>query len=209
MILFAGGYSQLYGDAGSMSGSTHGGDDALTASSGVSASLYGDANSMSDSAQGGNDTLTANAGTLVGDAYTMSGSTHGGDDILTVTSSGFLVGDALFLTGASQGGNDILNGGNGNDNLYGDAYSYSPSSLGSITGGTDTLNGGAGDDQLWGGPNDDKFVFNVGSGNDTIFDFNQGNLVVGSAEHDVIDVQAYFLIGASCSRRSAMSLGMP
>jgi hypothetical protein len=37
------------------------------------------------------------------------------------------------------------------------------------------------------------FVFGVGSGNDTINDFNQGNLAVGSAatEHDVIDLQAY------------------
>ena len=57
-----------------------------------------------------------------------------------------------------------------------------------------TSYGGAGDDQLWGGPNDDKFVFNVGSGNDVINDFNQGNLAVGSTatEHDLIDVQAYF-----------------
>jgi len=43
------------------------------------------------------------------------------------------------------------------------------------------------------GPNDDKFVFGHGSGNDTINDFNKGNLVVGSTatEHDVIDVHAY------------------
>ena len=36
-------------------------------------------------------------------------------------------------------------------------------------------------------------MFNVGSGNDEINDFNQGNLAVGSTatEHDVIDVQAY------------------
>ena len=61
------------------------------------------------------------------------------------------------------------------------------------SGGTDTLNGRAGKDQLWGGPNDDKFVFNLGSGNDVIKDFNQGNLAVGSTatEHDVIDVHAY------------------
>ena len=66
-------------------------------------------------------------------------------------------------------------------------------SPGSITGGTDTLNGGAGNDQLWGGPNDDTFVFNLGSGNDVINDFNQGNSAVGSTatEHDLIDVQDY------------------
>jgi serralysin len=48
-------------------------------------------------------------------------------------------------------------------------------------------------DQLWGGPNDDKFLFNSGSGNDVIKDFDQGNLAVGSAapEHDIIDVHDY------------------
>ena len=37
------------------------------------------------------------------------------------------------------------------------------------------------------------FVFDVGSGNDIINDFNRGNLIVGSTatEHDVIDVHAY------------------
>jgi tRNA G26 N,N-dimethylase Trm1 len=36
-------------------------------------------------------------------------------------------------------------------------------------------------------------VFNVGSGNDVINDFNQGNSAVGSTatEHDLIDVHAY------------------
>ena len=36
-------------------------------------------------------------------------------------------------------------------------------------------------------------MFKVGSGNDVINDFNQGNSAVGSAapEHDVINVQAY------------------
>jgi Ca2+-binding RTX toxin-like protein len=97
------------------------------------------------------------------------------------------------MLASTHGGNDTLNGGSGDDILYGDSYGYTPSSPGSITGGTDVLNGGAGDDQLWGGPNDDKFVFNVGSGNDTINDFNQGNLAVGSTatEHDLINVHAY------------------
>jgi hypothetical protein len=43
------------------------------------------------------------------------------------------------------------------------------------------------------GPITTPSLFNVGSGNDVINDFNQGNLAVGSTatEHDVIDVQAY------------------
>ena len=68
-----------------------------------------------------------------------------------------------------------------------------PTSPGSIIGGTDTLNGGAGNDQLWGGPNDDKFVFNLGSGIDTIYDFDKDNLAVGNTatEQDTINVHAY------------------
>ena len=96
--------------------------------------------------------------------------------------------------------------------LYGDAVSYSPSSPGSITGGTDILWGGAGNDQLWGGPNNDAFVFSPRSGNDTIQDFNQGNLAVGSTatEHDIINVQDYHFAGwAPCRTRSPRSLGMP
>ena len=97
------------------------------------------------------------------------------------------------MSDSADGGNDILIGGAGNDYLYGDAATYNPSSPGSIHGGKDILNGGAGDDQLWGGPNDDTFVFGLGSGNDTINDFNQGNAAVRSPaqEHDVIDVSAY------------------
>jgi hypothetical protein len=46
---------------------------------------------------------------------------------------------------------------------------------------------------LGGGPNDDTFVFNVGSGNVTINDFNRGNSAVGSTatEHDIINLQDY------------------
>ena len=93
----------------------------------------------------------------------------------------------------AHGGKYTLIGGAGNDTLYGDAQGYSPTSLGSITGGTDILNGGAGNDFLWGGPNDDTFVFNVGSGNDTINQFNRGNSAVGSTatEHDIINLQDY------------------
>ena len=128
----------------------------------------------------------------------MNDNAQGGNDILTAIDSGLgsrsnLVGDAVFMYDSAHGGNDTLNGGDGNDDLRGDADNYIPSSPGSITGGTDILNGGAGDDQLWGGPNDDKFVFNVGSGNDMINDFNQGNFAVGSTatEHDIINVHAY------------------
>jgi Ca2+-binding RTX toxin-like protein len=165
--------------------------------------MSGDGGEMYDNAHGGDDTLiVTGSGSdpspeifLVGESSAMFDSAQGGNDILTSNSSlvAHLYGDCHDMFDSAQGGNDTLNGGSGNDFLYGDAQNYVPTFAGSITGGTDILNGGAGNDQLWGGPNDDTFVFNVGSGNDVINDFNKGNSVVGSTatEHDVIDVQAY------------------
>ena len=189
-----------------MCDSARGGSDTLTVTnSGDSsqADLFGDAHTMDGSVQGGNDTLTVtNAGLgshadLYGDAVELENNPQGGNDLLTATDSGLgssatLFGDAsIFNNFSAHGGNDTLIGGVGNDTLYGDAKTYV--APGSFTGGTDILNGGAGNDQLWGGPNDDTFVFNVGSGNDTINQFNRGNSAVGSTatEHDVIDVHAY------------------
>ena len=135
---------------------------------------------------------------VIGDAQNMynitkSGKRYSHGHKLRYASHGYIIGDAEHMYDNAHGGDDILNGGDSDDILYGDAQSYAPSSPGSITGGKDTLNGGSGYDQLWGGPNNDKFKFDLASGNDVINDFNQGNLAVGSAapEHDVIDVHAY------------------
>lgn len=57
---------------------------------------------------------------------------------------------------------DVLLGGAGNDTLYGD-------------GGFDTLSGGEGNDELHGGGNWDTFVFENGSGQDTIYNFDVAN----------------------------------
>lgn len=57
------------------------------------------------------------------------------------------------------GGDDYLSGGEGHDRLYG-------------SWGEDTLNGGSGNDKLKGGHGADIFVFEEGSGVDTIYDFN-------------------------------------
>jgi Ca2+-binding RTX toxin-like protein len=174
------------------------------------ATVSGDAiGSLRGLAHGGNDNLTLtldgssaiSGGTLSGDSSTsLMDLTQGGDDVLTVKFDGDstdavsqMYGDAPIMEGNSHGGNDILNGSAGRDFMYGDAWTYKPASSGSITGGIDTLNGGAGNDQMWGGGNSDFFVFNTGSGNDTINDFNQGNKAVGNTavEHDLIDVQGY------------------
>ena len=59
-------------------------------------------------------------------------------------------------------GNSILDGGNGNDKLVGGFCD-------------DGLIGGAGNDVMFGGLGNDTFVFNPGSGNDVIVDFNLCN----------------------------------
>ena len=43
--------------------------------------------------------------------------------------------------------------------------------------GNDTIWGGAGDDSLWGGDGDDTFIFCVGDGSDTIFDYASGDML--------------------------------
>ena len=72
-------------------------------------------------------------------------------------------------------GNDLADGGTGDDKVVGGA-------------GSDTITGGAGDDHLWGGEwtadgNADLFIFEAGSGQDMIHDFETGA--------DVIDLSAY------------------
>jgi len=72
---------------------------------------------------------------------------------------------ALNVPGTS--GNDSLVGGAGNDTLSGQA-------------GNDTLDGGAGNDALDGGAGNDTYLFNIGSGKDTIssYDVTAGKLDV-------------------------------
>lgn len=71
---------------------------------------------------------------------------QGGDDTLVLTSRplsfGVLVGDSQFMGRSSSGGNDSLRGGDGADELYGDARDYSPAAPGAITGGRDVLTDG-------------------------------------------------------------------
>jgi Ca2+-binding RTX toxin-like protein len=72
--------------------------------------------------------------------------------------------DNIFALGGDDtvnagDGNDVLHGGAGNDILNGGA-------------GEDTLNGEAGNDILTGGAGNDIYVFELGSGTDTINDYN-------------------------------------
>lgn len=92
----------------------------------------------------------------------------GGDDVIEAGGGNDVVdggeGDD-FITGGSK--NDDLSGGAGADTIDGGA-------------GFDTISGGAGDDVLSGGAHADTFVFEDGSGDDTISDF--------SVEIDTLDL---------------------
>jgi subtilisin family serine protease len=85
----------------------------------------------------------------------------GNDNLFGGKGSDTLVGgsgdDSLF----GNRGADILNGGDGNDILLGGN-------------GDDLLNGGLGDDFLTGGSGSDRFLLSLGSGSDTIVDFELG-----------------------------------
>ncbi|OYY73521.1 MAG: hypothetical protein B7Y40_09150 [Gammaproteobacteria bacterium 28-57-27] len=60
---------------------------------------------------------------------------------------------------SSSNGDDTLEGGAGNDTLY-------------ASNGADTLDGGTGDDRLDGGQGNDTYLFGLGSGHDTIWDYD-------------------------------------
>jgi Ca2+-binding RTX toxin-like protein len=68
----------------------------------------------------------------------------------------------------ADNGNDVLGGGAGNDDLDGGN-------------GNDVLDGGAGNDDLRGGNGNDTFLFNAGSGTDTIADLGKGDRIDLSA----------------------------
>ncbi len=176
--------TDLIGDAHLLNYRGHGGNDTLEVATSDNF-LHGDAISMAGSSKGGNDVLNATGGdgnTLYGDAVTMSGGSKGGNDVLSVASgsNNKLYGDAFEMKDNAQGGNDILNGGTGDDELYGDAEFADATT----TGGNDILNGGGGNDTLNGGGGADDFVFEKGSGEDTILDFLIGE--------DEIDLSGYF-----------------
>ena len=111
----------------------------------------------------------------------------------TNITASYLAGSANSLTGSA--GDDqlvanatlgsTLNGGNGNDTLWGQGQAdvlLGNAGQDVLRGGAgnDTLSGGAGNDQLVGGDGADSFAFTVaGWGYDQLFDFNraQGDLI--------------------------------
>ena len=71
----------------------------------------------------------------------------------------------------ANGGNDTVNAGYGNDTIYGGA------GFDTLKGenGNDILVGGAGNDRLEGGNGDDTYIYNIGDGLDTIYDYESNS----------------------------------
>ncbi|MFY0659011.1 MAG: pre-peptidase C-terminal domain-containing protein [Shimia sp.] len=105
--------------------------------------------------RGGSDKLDGGSGNDRLDGGSGNDRLYGGSGNDTLY--GGTSGDNLY--GGS--GNDRLFGGSGNDTLRGDS-------------GNDFIDGGSSNDELYGGSGADVFHFNVGDGNDTITDFENG-----------------------------------
>lgn len=119
-----------------------------------------------DTLRGGDGDDTLNGGTekdiLLGEFGDDVLNGEDGDDFL----DGGWDNDQLF----GGIGNDTLKGNLGDDLIFGDEGNDF------IKGGwgADTINGGTGDDYISGGLGGDHFVFELGSGKDTIIDFTAG-----------------------------------
>ncbi len=131
-------------------------EDLAPAYDGVIQIDFGDGNNLLD--------VTGSYPGLIGHAGRIEA--IGGDDHNAFFSGG---GDDLLVGGAA---NDDIDGAAGNDEIYGGASG-------------DQIVGGAGDDDIWGGDGGDHFIFNQGSGTDTIYDF-----VAGKESFDVLDFQS-------------------
>ncbi|WP_434783318.1 proprotein convertase P-domain-containing protein [Gimibacter soli] len=151
------------------------GTDLIFGSIGDDTIWVGDENSQSETTSNtawggdGNDRIHGGAG-----ADTLAGGK--GDDTLIGGD-----GNDIFYGGKGDdndtGRNDVIEGGAGNDTIYGGV-------------GADDLDGGTGNDQLWGGlgndtltggGGDDTFVFQSGTGSDTITDFKTADDILDLA----------------------------
>ncbi|WP_280513962.1 calcium-binding protein [Ruminiclostridium herbifermentans] len=108
---------------------------------------------------------------------------EGNDSIYGGEGNDTIYGDAGNDTIEGQEGNDIIDGGSGDDNIKGgsgDDIIFGGAGNDTIEGqeGNDIIDGGSGDDILNGGLGNDTYIFGIGSGVDTIIDYdtNIGNI---------------------------------
>ncbi|MCI4661398.1 MAG: heparin lyase I family protein [Neomegalonema sp.] len=143
----------------------------------------------------GIDLLVGGAGadTLTGGAGHDRLYTNDGDDTVYAGDGndrawGQLGNDTLYGEGGADllngmEGDDTLHGGDGNDRAYGGlGNDFVFGGLGNDivhgASGNDYLDGEAGNDRYYGGEGADIFAFVIGSGVDTIYDFEQGTDVI-------------------------------
>ncbi|MBC2732440.1 S8 family serine peptidase [Thiobacillus sp.] len=116
----------------------------------------------------------------------VTNTTNGSDQFALPNTSGDL--QAFALGGndliAVRTANDLLDGGNGDDDLYGD-YMDPANGYPAFTPGNDWMEGGAGSDYLYGNGGSDKLF--GGSGNDAIWGGDGNDLLVGSTGQDYLD----------------------
>ena len=133
-----------------------------------------------------------------------------GDDIL--------LGDAGYIVGTGRGGDDILLGGEGNDHLYGDAFSRfftvggfqgnppveipDTGMVDLASGGDDYLDGGAGNDTIVGDALlFSTFVFGIGSFGPSARGSGGVDTLIGGAGDDILIGDAYGIFGTASGRR--------
>ena len=126
--------------------------------------MYGTSGSNVLKGYGGNDKLYGRSGSDRLDGGSGNDRLDGGSGYDTL--NGGTGNDTLFGGSSSDrlyggSGSDRLFGGSSGDNLRGES-------------GNDFLDGGSGDDLLYGGSGADVFHFNLGDGDDTISDFQDG-----------------------------------
>ena len=164
------------------------GNDTLLGGSGINLFFGGSGNDTLNGGSGtnylyggsGDDTITGGTGNNI----IFGGS---GNDTITGGAGNNLIfagsGDDVIYGGA---GNNILFGGSGDDRIYGSAGADllmgdlgndtlsggagDDTLLGGL--GNDTLDGGSGNDILLGGAGNDTYLFGIGSGQDTLSDFD-------------------------------------
>lgn len=114
------------------------------------------------------------------------GGTNGSDTVNGTDYDDDIYGDDLTSPGLDTG-NDILNGGAGNDRLFGGEQGYN--------GTNDTLNGGLGDDYLEGGYGNDIYMYDYG--HDVIYDTlaSEFDIIELGAGIDEEDVTIHFARG--------------
>ncbi len=119
-----------------------------------------------DAIDGGRDDDQINGGD--GDDVITAG--RGDDDVDGGEGNDFIDGGRGDDNIEGGAGNDVIEGGRGDDNINGGAGD----DLVCAGSGDDMINGGTGNDRLEGGSGDDIFVFEMGTGQDTVLDFDSG-----------------------------------